>query len=413
MRPTYDPFQRPEDGRADELGLAETERQVKDALQTPPIDPAFRARLHAQLVAEGARRVQDRRARPPRRWWERLLPPSQPRTLLPVLAAVLVVVLAATFAVSRLLGGGTTPVTLSSGVQGAVAADTSAPVVVNFSRPMNRASVVAALQIAPATDVRTSWRGNSLVIMPVHGLAQGVPYEVTVDAARARTAGGQAPASSLHLYFGTGPDVVAGQGTGALGAAAAAFAGAQVRQDTGALAGLSGPGLKPAALPDLTRAWVVSVEPTSASTGVAEVQLLADAGPGHPQSRMATEELQLQLPTGAHQAVVESLAVGAFDDLAAGPHIVHVGLDASTHTVLVTYDCDMNPGSVAGSNRATGPGGKPVPVSTSYDASTKTVMVRVPPSVQGPIHLSVSRGLQDIDGRNLATPFHTTVILGS
>lgn len=408
MRPHYDPFQRPEVDPVDEPELAETARQVREALEAPGVDPSFRARLHAQLVAEGARRARER----PRPWWRRWLDPPPPRTLLPVLAALLVVALLGTFAVSRLLGPGTVPVTMSSSLQGQAAASPSAPVVLHFSRPMDHASVVAALRISPATDVRTSWQGDDLVVTPVHGLAAGVPYQVSVDAARARTTGGQAPTGSLSLYFGTGPQVVAGAGTGALGQAAAAFASAQVRGDAGALAELSGPGLRPASLPALSRAWVTSVEPASQGGAVAQVQLLVDAGPGHPRSRVATEELHLQAAGDGRRAVVGSMTVTPFTNLPAGPHIVHVGLDASTHTVFVTYDCDMDPGSVAGSNRATGPGGRPVPVSTGYDAATKTVSVRLPASTQGPIHLSVSRGLRDVDGRNLATPFQTTVTLG-
>ncbi|MBO0744611.1 MAG: Ig-like domain-containing protein [Candidatus Dormibacteraeota bacterium] len=410
MSPTYDPFQRPDDGRLDEVELAETARQVKDALEPPAVDPAFRARLHAQLVAEGARRVPQQPRRP---WWERWFRPPGPRTLVPVLATLLVVALLATLAISRLLGPGSVPVTMSSSLQGQATASASAPVVLHFSKPMDHSSVVAALRISPATDVRTSWQGDNLVITPVHGLASGVPYQVSVDASQARTSGGAAPTGSLSLYFGTGPQVVAGEGTGALGQAAAAFAGAQVQRDTGALAQLSGPGLQPASLPDLSRAWVTSVEPTSQTTATAQVSLLVDAGPGHPRSRVATEELHLQLVGRNQRALVESLTVSPFANLAAGPHIVHVGLDAATHTVLVTYDCDMDPSSVEGSNRATGSGGRTVPVTTGYDPATKTVSVHVPASVQGPIQLSVSRGLRDIHDRHLATPFHTTVTLGA
>ena len=408
MSPQFDPFQRPEADPVDEPDLGQTVSRLRDALQTPAVDPAFRARLHNRLVAEGAKRIRER----PRPWWDRWLVARPSRTLLPVLAALLVVALLATFAVSHLLGPGRVPVTMSSTLQGQAGVNASTPVVLHFSRPMDHSSVVAALRVRPATNVRTSWEGDSLVVSPVHGLAAGVPYQVSVDAARARTTSGDAPTGSLNLYFGTGPQVVAGEGTGTLGEAATAFADAQVRGDAGTLAELSAPGLRPPSLPALSRAWVVSVEPTSPTTAVAEIKLLVDAGPGHPHPRVATEELRLQLPGHGQRAVVESLTVSLFTNLAAGPHILHVGLDAATHTVLVSYDCDMNPSSVAGSNRATGSDGRPVPVATGYDPATKTVSVHLPTSTEGAVKVSVSRGLRDVDGQNLATPFHTTVTLG-
>ncbi|MBO0703045.1 MAG: hypothetical protein J2P38_08945, partial [Candidatus Dormibacteraeota bacterium] len=181
--------------------------------------------------------------------------------------------------------------------------------------------------------------------------------------------------------------------------------------DTGALARLSGAGVHTPALAGLSRAWVVSVQPVSATAAVAQVDLIQDGGPGRAHSHVATEELHLQV-VGPDDAVqVESVSVSRFTGLTAGPHIVHVGLDASAHLATVTYNCDMDPGSVAGSNRATAPDGSSVPVTTTYDATTKTVTVHFPRSMTGPVHLSVTRGLRDIHDRHLAVPFHTTVTL--
>lgn len=400
---------------AGEPDLEGTARRLREALCSPDPDPAYRARLHNLLVAERARAIDERRREQPRRrrhqrpWWEAFLfGPGAGWRLAPALAVVLVVVLAATL-VPHLLGLGTASITISSPVSGQNRADPAAPIVVSFSRPMDHASVAAAVQVTPATRYHTAWKGDDLVITPDNGLAPGVAYEVTVAADRARTSTGATPTRNLHLWFGTGPGVAAASDASPLAQTAQAFASAQVAHDDATLKSLSAPQLALPSVPSLDRAWVVWVDPTSPTSAVAEVQLLVDGWSGNPRSQVATEDLRLGLDGSTGAAEVQSLTLSRFGNLALGPHIVHVA--ASGHTLQVTYNCDMDPASVAGSNRVLGPDGRSVPLTTSYDAATRTVTVQVPASVSGRVELTVSRGLRDIHDEHLAVPFRTTLTL--
>lgn len=106
--------------------------------------------------------------------------------------------------------------------------------------------------------------------------------------------------------------------------------------------------------------------------------------------------------------MVRAAVQGSPADQTRGPHVVHVTPGAAPHTVQVTYDCDMEPSSVAGANLADRPDGQPVEVTTSYDPQTRTVTVTLPPSATGQVMLTVTTGLRDINGQHLATPMQST-----
>ena len=54
-------------------------------------------------------------------------------------------------------------------------------------------------------------------------------------------------------------------------------------------------------------------------------------------------------------------------------------------------------------------GGRWLRVDTSYDAAARTVTVTLPAGAGGPVQLSVSTALSDIDGHHLGAPFQTGV----
>jgi hypothetical protein len=186
-------------GDAELLGTAS---EVRVALHEAAIDPAFARRLGAEVLARRGRVIEERSSR--RRWLPALpWPPSRP--LVAVAGAAVAVAVALTAVVVPRLGPAPVPVLATSAVAGLASFDPGGQVVLRFSRPMDHQAVAAALRIAPATAVRTSWSGQDLVVTPLHGLAPDAPYVLTIDRSIARTAAGASPASDLHVLFGTAP----------------------------------------------------------------------------------------------------------------------------------------------------------------------------------------------------------------
>jgi hypothetical protein len=79
-----------------------------------------------------------------------------------------------------------------------------APATIQFANPMDKASVVAALTVDPATAVTTSWdsAGKTLTISPQHMWQVGTYYSIKV-AQTAHEATGQALAQAAHALFST------------------------------------------------------------------------------------------------------------------------------------------------------------------------------------------------------------------
>jgi len=78
-------------------------------------------------------------------------------------------------------------------------------ITVAFNQPMNHARVEEGLHIEPATQVTTTWKGNDLVITPLHHLAGNTPYTVTIVKPALVAASGATAAKPLQISFGTAP----------------------------------------------------------------------------------------------------------------------------------------------------------------------------------------------------------------
>ncbi|HSS10525.1 MAG TPA: hypothetical protein VLL25_11605 [Acidimicrobiales bacterium] len=173
---------------------------VRGALNEPAIDPEFRQQLRERLVAEANRRA----STPPSVLTG---PPSRRRLArrlaLPA-AAVLVAAALLVGTVTALRRAQTKSVEVSaSSVPGSISVDPASPVLVHFSQPMDHRSVEAAMQVEPALAVRTSWRGDDLVVTAAHGLAPNTGYLIGFDPSRARTATGVRPKLNPFVAFGT------------------------------------------------------------------------------------------------------------------------------------------------------------------------------------------------------------------
>src|SRR5205807_2004240 len=86
--------------------------------------------------------------------------------------------------------------------QNAQLVSTAAPIELKFSQQMDTSSV--AVQVQPATQVKTEWQGNTLKITPVYGLQGNTQYTVHVGAG-AQTAAHQPVGRIQPVTFSTGP----------------------------------------------------------------------------------------------------------------------------------------------------------------------------------------------------------------
>jgi hypothetical protein len=392
-----------------DASLLQTAGQVREHLRPEDIDPAFRRQLRARVVDERAHAVEARH----RGWWRRLREALRPRpgaVLAASAALALVAALLGALIVPRLASRPAVGVTMSSAVAGVRALSPSSPVTLHFDRPVNRQSIGQALRFAPATAVRTRWQGDDLVVTAVHGWVPNASYTVTVDPAKARAADAAPLGGDLRLVFGTAPLAPTGD-PGTPQGVAAAFARAQVTGDGAEMRSLAAAGVDVSRLPQATRAAIVQVFPEAGGATRVVVRLTTDPSRGHPLPRTNDENLRLVTSPASGQPVVASASAGPVRNLSRGPHVVHVQPSASQSVVRVTYDCDMNPGSVPGTNLAWASDGRRLPVKTSYDAATRTVIVMLPPDVHGTVRLTVTEGLQDVTGRHLSAPLSTTVTL--
>jgi hypothetical protein len=206
----------PFDGELEDLlhgdrDLVATAADVGAVLRAAEIDPRFLSQLRTRVVGERGRLIAERERRR-RRWAAPRLPTLPwPR---PVLAAAAVVA-AAGLGLLALVGPGSArprpaAVTAASAVAGQASVAPGDQVVVHFDRPMDHAAVAAALRVVPATIVRTAWRGDDMVVTPLHGLVPNAAYVLTIDRGRARTATGAALAADLRVVFGTARAAVPG-----------------------------------------------------------------------------------------------------------------------------------------------------------------------------------------------------------
>jgi Bacterial Ig-like domain len=181
--------------------------EVGDALHDTEIDPAFMRGLRTRLVEERGRVIAETAERRGRRWRLRLPELRWPRPVIAGAGALAAAAIAAALVLTQVVPRPVQPspvrVAATSTLAGLASVAPASAVVVRFDRPMNQDAVATALRVSPATATRTAWRGNDLVVTPLHGLVPNSPYVLTIDRSLARTAAGAPLAADLHVVFGT------------------------------------------------------------------------------------------------------------------------------------------------------------------------------------------------------------------
>ncbi|MFZ0130591.1 MAG: Ig-like domain-containing protein [Candidatus Dormiibacterota bacterium] len=194
------------------------------------------------------------------------------------------------------------------------------------------------------------------------------------------------------------------------------FVQAQVGQDgqpdLGALAALSAVNVDAASTTpqDLSRAYVIStyLEPQG---GVgASIELIVDPSSGHTTARVASETLLIaQDPSGRY--LVMQAQTSPLRDESAGPHVVQVTSITTNGvtTLQVSFDSDIDPGTVAGSIAVMSASGNILFSTAVYNPDTRTATVTIQNAPSGTLTLDIATTLADFEGQALAHSFETKV----
>ncbi len=192
------------------------------------------------------------------------------------------------------------------------------------------------------------------------------------------------------------------------------FVQAQVGQDGqpnyAALAELSEPGTNFASSTpqDLSRAYVISTYLDHGVVG-ASIELIVDPNSAHPTAQFAAETVLISPgPSGGY--VVTSAFTSQLRDQSAGPHVVQVSSNTANGvtTLQVSFDSDLNPGSVASAISVLA-SGTTLPSTAVYNPDTRTATVTVDNAPAGTLTLDIATTLADFKGQNLVQSFSTNV----
>jgi Bacterial Ig-like domain len=193
------------------------------------------------------------------------------------------------------------------------------------------------------------------------------------------------------------------------------FVQAQVGQDGqpdfATLAALTAPGKDFASSTpqDLSRAYVISTYLDQGVVG-ASIELIVDPSSGHTTARFASEKLLIaQAPSGGY--VVTSAFTSQLRDQSAGPHVVQVSSNTANGvtTLQVSFDSDLNPGTVASAIAVLSASGTTLPSTAVYNPDTRTATVTIDNAPPGTLTLDIATTLADFEGQTLVRSFTTNV----
>jgi hypothetical protein len=198
----------------------------------------------------------------------------------------------------------------------------------------------------------------------------------------------------------------------AVAAVVRGFADAQLDADLDAQRALTAGTVALPSITGATRAQLVRVEAGPAGTATALVRLTADATATTPTVRQAEETIRVDASGGVPRVIRVSL--GAFRTAPAGPQLAGLDTDARPGTVLLRFDSDLDPATVASGVTLATADGTPVAAVTGYDVTTRTVSLRPAQPRPGGTSLMVrlTATLHDIAGRAPADPGPIPVTTG-
>jgi Bacterial Ig-like domain len=264
--------------------------------------------------------------------------------------------------------------------------------------------VVVRLPSATVLGIGSPANASQLTLSPggdriafVSNTASGASVEqATVPGAKTKLNGEQIPAAA--------------------NAALQRFVQAQVGQngqpDLGTLLALSAANVDAASQTpqDLSRAYVISTYLAPQGSVGASIELIVDPNAGHTRARVASETLLIaQDPTAGY--IVTQVQTSPLRDESAGPHVVQVTSSTAggVTTLLVSFDSDLDPGSVTGAITVLSASGGPLNSTVVYNTNTRTATVTISNAPSGTLTLDIATSLADVEEQTLAHSFQTKV----
>ncbi len=164
---------------------------------------------------------------------------------------------------------------------------------------------------------------------------------------------------------------------------------------------------------NLSRAYVISAYVKPQGVIQASIELIVDPDAQHTNARVASETVLLELSPSGY--LVSSVDTSALRDESAGPHVVQVTSSTANGvtTLLVTFDSDLKPNTVAAAISAVSGVGATLATTTVYNADTRTATVTIAKAPAGTLTLDIATTLTDVEGQALASSFDTTFATGS
>jgi Tol biopolymer transport system component len=183
------------------------------------------------------------------------------------------------------------------------------------------------------------------------------------------------------------------------------FINAQVTGDQGTLNSLSQDVNTQATPPGITRAYVVDTTVNLDGSVSATAELVVDPSSQHTSVTEASEALTLNATGPSGNYVVTKLTIGSLTTAATGPHVIGLSTSRTSTLFVLTFDSDLQPGSVQQAISLVDSKGVTLPISVHYDPNTRTATVSVLGPSPAHATLTVSTSLVDVENQHLATAF--------
>jgi Bacterial Ig-like domain/WD40-like Beta Propeller Repeat len=159
--------------------------------------------------------------------------------------------------------------------------------------------------------------------------------------------------------------------------------------------------------PNFTRDYVLGQELTGASPDTARFVVRLVFSHGKKEVSESEETLVLVRDATTRQFLIDQATAGAHRDLGKGPEVV--GVDVTADTIKITFDSDLDAGTMAGGIVLVDANGQPISITPTYADKVVTIAgLDLKPGTK--VRLEVMTGLRDFVGHNVAGEYDLDLV---